>query len=377
MLVEYCGIIISGTNAVECKQVAQKLECNYNYKILRIVSNKLNGEYNNYISSENIGKIDRKFFFIYREIEGSIFIIFKEEFEQILKEKKIPIIIVDKTEAELINKIMLCNYKFMSFYIYNEQMENVGRADEEIKRNSNERNRIIKMFSYGLNNKNFIDTVMLIDKAWELRETGGGLSREYIEKLVKCDLLIKDGKNTSVSNSSYDLSLGDEYYYAGKIGELSDKNPFLAIEPYDYVIASCYEKINMPRDVSGKFDVSVNLFCEGMILSNSTQVDPGFRGKLFCLLFNTSNKVVYLKRHTHFVTMDFNKLVEPTTPYAGKYADEDSIVPYLPTNVMQGAINELKKEIENLKIENQKMQSIYLSVLALFLAIVSIIFTLR
>ena len=105
---EYCGIIISGTNAVECKQVAQKLECNYNYKILRIVSNKLNGEYNNYISSENIGKIDRKFFFIYREIEGSIFIIFKEEFEQILKEKKIPIIIVDKTEAELINKIMLC-----------------------------------------------------------------------------------------------------------------------------------------------------------------------------------------------------------------------------------------------------------------------------
>ena len=180
-----------------------------------------------------------------------------------------------------------------------------------------------------------------------------------------------------INNSSYDLTLGDEYYYAGEINELSDKKPFLALEPYDYAIASCNEKISMPRDVSGRFDVSVNLFCQGIILSNSTQVDPGFRGKLFCLLFNTSNKVVYLKRHTHFATMEFNKLIEPTTPYSGKYADEDSIVPYLPTNVMQGAINELKKEIENLKTENQKMQGIYLSVLALFLAIVSIFLTLK
>ena len=102
-----------------------------------------------------------------------------------------------------------------------------------------------------------------------------------------------------------------------------------------------------------------------------------FSSGLPCLLFNTSNKVVYLKRHTHFATMEFNKLIEPTTPYSGKYADEDSIVPYLPTNVMQGAINELKKEIENLKTENQKMQGIYLSVLALFLAIVSIFLTLK
>lgn len=78
-----------------------------------------------------------------------------------------------------------------------------------------------------------------------------------------------------------------------------------------------------------------------------------------------------------FCDYGINKLVEPTTPYNGKYAGEDSIVPYLPTNVMQGAINELKKEIENLKIENQKMQSVYLSVLALFLAIVSIFLTLK
>jgi len=194
----------------------------------------------------------------------------------------------------------------------------------------------------------------------------------HVSKFSK-STLYKVGKSSTSSESVSKSFTPDT---AISISLRSNAVP-LALEPYDYAIASCNEKISMPRDVSGRFDVSVNLFCQGIILSNSTQVDPGFRGKLFCLLFNTSNKVVYLKRHTHFATMEFNKLIEPTTPYSGKYADEDSIVPYLPTNVMQGAINELKKEIENLKTENQKMQGIYLSVLALFLAIVSIFLTLK
>lgn len=44
--------------------------------------------------------------------------------------------------------------------------------------------------------------------------------------MVKCNLLIKDGKLDNVSNSSYDLTLGDEYYYAGEIKELSEKSRF-------------------------------------------------------------------------------------------------------------------------------------------------------
>lgn len=300
-----------------------------------------------------------------------------QEFNEVIEKKMVPLIIIDKKVVNVIEEFSKATLDLMSFYIYNETKENEGKSARDIKILSSERNRLINKFNYGLNNKSSLDVVALIDKLWYLRERGGGLSRNYIEGLIKCDLLIKDGKLSNVSNSSYDLTLGDEYYYAGEINELSDKKPFLALEPYDYAIASCNEKISMPRDVSGRFDVSVNLFCQGIILSNSTQVDPGFRGKLFCLLFNTSNKVVYLKRHTHFATMEFNKLIEPTTPYSGKYADEDSIVPYLPTNVMQGAINELKKEIENLKTENQKMQGIYLSVLALFLAIVSIFLTLK
>ena len=217
----------------------------------------------------------------------------------------------------------------------------------------------------------------LIYTLWDKQNCGGGLSHRIIKEMINCDMLIQNGKDENVSNASYDLSLGAEYYYAGKIETLTEKNPFLAIEPYDYAITSCEERIMMPRDISARFDVSVNLFCQGVILSNSTQVDPGFEGKLVCLLFNTSNKVVYLKKGAHFTTIEFNKLIEPTTAYHGQYTDEESIVQYLPVNSMQGGINELKKEIEELKTNAAKMQSIYISALSIFVAILSIMLVLK
>lgn len=284
----------------------------------------------------------------------------KEKIEHIIKKNKIPVILCSLDIYS--NDIEQWNFKFMTVLIY--------KAGENIDIEW-------KKCIYSIANKSIENTCGLLVKLWELQCTGGGFSRSLIELMIDCDLLVKNGNKCNISNASYDLSLGDEYYYAGNINSLNDKSPFVAIEPYDYVIASCAEKVQMPRDVVGRFDVSVNLFCQGIILSNSTQVDPGFRGKLFCLLFNTSNKVVYLKRGTHFVTLEFNKLIEPTTAYNGKYENEDSIVAYLPSNVMQGAINELKKEIEKLRSENQKMQGIYLSALALFLAIISIFLVIK
>lgn len=368
---KYQGIIISGTSNQNCQEIAKSLEITQSYKVVRVVSSDNAEKYGDYIAFEKLSNIDEGKFFIKKAIDNVIVAIFLQEFHEIIESNVVPVMVIRKEFVHaMIEEFQKAGLHFLSFYVNdgNEEMGNIGRECA---------NKIERTFHYCLNNKSFGDVVALIDKLWDLRERGGGLSRDIIELLMKCDLLIEDGKLSNVSNSSYDLTLGDEYYYAGEIEELSEKKPFIAIEPYDYVIASCDEKIIMPRDISGRFDVSVNLFCQGIILSNSTQVDPGFRGKLFCLLFNTSNKVVYLKRHMHFTTMDFNKLIEPTTAYSGKYADEDSIVPYLPTNIMQGAINELKKEIEGLKSENKTMQGIYLSVLALFLAIISILLVLK
>lgn len=257
----------------------------------------------------------------------------------------------------------------MSFYVYKKPTYYAGGAYTKSKGNIPERN-----VTYWIE-QTPVDThmVSLISKLWEVRGIGGGLSRDIIEKMINCGILFQEASISNISNSSYDLTLGDEYYYGGEIKSLSRNSPGLSIEPYDYVIASCREYVSMPRDVSGRFDLIVDLFCQGLILSNSTQVDPGFHGKLFCLLFNTSNKVVNIKRGSKLATFDFNKLVEPTTPYDGRYNYEDSIECYLPDNVLSGAINELKREMEALKKESLKMQEIYFSVMALLFAFISVI----
>lgn len=191
--------------------------------------------------------------------------------------------------------------------------------------------------------------------------------------MISCGMLLENADTKEIRGASYDLRLGDEYYYSGEIRKLSEDKPFLTIEPYDYAIVSCQETANIPRDIIAKFGLSVGLFCQGIILSNGPQIDPGFRGTLFCLLFNTSNRAVHIKRGQHYATIEFTKLLEPAAPYVGKYQGQKSIIDYIPENALYGAINELKKEIEELKRESHFMQNIYLGVVALMFTIISIL----
>jgi len=231
--------------------------------------------------------------------------------------------------------------------------------------------------SYILINNDLESSKTLILTLWEYRNQGGSLPKSIITQMIMCGLLLKNAAIENIMGASYDLSLGDEYYYAGKIKKLSDEEPFLTIEPYDYAIVSCKEKACLPLDVIAKFGLSVNLFCQGVILSNGPQVDPGFRGTLFCLLFNTSNRAVHIKRGKHYATIEFNKLLEPVPEYKGQYQDKEKIIEYIPANALHGAINELKKEIEQLKNESKLMQNIYLGVVSLMFAVISLLLILK
>ena len=225
---------------------------------------------------------------------------------------------------------------------------------------------------YIIDNTNLLASISLILLLWELQYQGGALSEKMIKDMLECGMLLRDYDPQRIKGASYDLRLGDEYYYDGKIQKLSDKKPFLTIEPYDYAIVSCKETAWVPRDVIAKFGLSVGLFCQGIILSNGPQIDPGFRGTLFCLLFNTSNRAVHLKRGKHYATIEFNKLIGYAEPYKGKYQGKEHIIEYIPENALHGAINELKKEIEHLKKESRILQNVYLGVVGLILAMISI-----
>lgn len=361
----YKGIIIVAKDILISKNIVEYLISKFigSYQVyVSKINLQLNMDgYIDYVPNENL------ICYPYKDdilISNNVirYIINNQEISKIRDRGNIPVLVLPAVLAEQYLKNDIQG-EYMSFWI--DDIKGEKRLDE----------RSFDRFTYRITNNHVDDTCKLIDKLWTYRNTGGALSRDMITKMMKCDMLIVGGNINNISNASYDLTLGDEYYYGGEIRSLDNSHSFIPLEPYDYVIASCKEMMAFPRDVIGRFDLVVNLFFEGIILSNSTQVDPGFNGKLFCLLFNTSNKTVYLKRGMAFSTLEFNKLFEPSTPYSGKHAYEESMETYLPRNIMHGAINELKKEVENLRKDYREMQTIYLGSLAVIIAVLSVLIT--
>lgn len=198
----------------------------------------------------------------------------------------------------------------------------------------------------------------------------GILPRQLISRLVQGGLLLQDTEEANIQAASYDLRLGDEYYYGGRIRRLSTSDPVLTIEPYDSAIVTSRERARMPRDIAGRFDLSVGLFSQGVILSNGPQIDPGFEGNLFCLLLNTSSSPVLLRRGQHYATLEFSKLMEASdSPYKGARQGKESILDYLPTNAARGAINELKRELEQMRKEGARLQTFFIAALSLMFAV--------
>jgi len=391
------GIIITGTSGSGKSTIAKKL-CENDasgtvipYEVVSAVTTRSqrSDDFNyEYLGDEEFFALDKEekllTHTIYRE---KYYGIKKDKYKLVLDKQKVPVLIL--TFESAMSLLNVFDGRFMCFFIDASDDTLISRlqarsgnslTEAEIsdlkKQNKLDRKDAYKS-NYVLKNNVLDITVDLIKKMWEQRNRGGGLSHGIIKMMIECGMLLDRAIVSGIKGASYDLLLGDEYYYAGKIKKLSDSDPFLTIEPYDYAIVSCRESACMPRDVIAKFGLTVGLFCQGIILSNGPQIDPGFRGTLFCLLFNTSNRAVHLKRGKHYATIEFNKLIEPAEPYEGKYQEAEKIIEYIPANALQGAINELKQEIEKLKNESKLMQNIYLGVVALMFTIISILLVSR
>ena len=231
-------------------------------------------------------------------------------------------------------------------------------------------------FTYVIDNRDLTDTISFIVALTKTYKQSGVLSARLITLGMKCGVYIEDAEESNVEGASYDLRLGDEYFYGGRIKRLSGHDPILLIEPYDYAIVTSHEVVNLSANVCGRFDLAVNLFAQGVILSNGPQIDPGFRGALFCLLFNTSSSPVLLKRGSHYATLELHQLIEPTSGYHGQY-QRKTLLDYLPSNASRGAINELKREVEELKRSSRSLQTVILGVISLFMAVIAVLVSLK
>ncbi|GAB3035354.1 dCTP deaminase [Bowmanella dokdonensis] len=130
----------------------------------------------------------------------------------------------------------------------------------------------------------------------------------------KEDGLISPFKNELLRASSYDLTVGEEYYI-GKEGVFSSieterirRNQSFKIPPHAVCFILTEETINLPKDITAKVSLRMTHIYAGIILTSQPPFDPGYKGKVILMLYNLSSKSICMKRGERIATIEFSRL---------------------------------------------------------------------
>lgn len=368
---EYTGIILTGTSASGKSTIAKKL-CAFNgqFQIVQAITTRQKrvDDFNyEYISKEEFGqRRNQNEYMVESTYRNEFYAISNIHIQKIIDAGKVPILII--TPQSIMNPLRINGViaNFLSFFldasdaILGQRLSNRGDTfnyEDIVHRNNSDReSQAYALYKIITNRQEDIEEVTnLISWLWKTKNSGGILPSQVLKLLIKyCSLVESETINIdNVSAASFDLTLGSSYFQNGQIKELKDNEPNIVIQPGDFIVAGSQERVNMPPSIAGRFDLTVSMFCKGLILSNGPQVDPGFKGILFCLLFNTSNEKIELKKGAHYATIEFHKLIEPSqNPYIGKYQEKEKIMEYLPEIAKFSVIGQMRNDISSLKKES-------------------------
>jgi deoxycytidine triphosphate deaminase len=180
------------------------------------------------------------------------------------------------------------------------------------------------------------------------------------------------------SNASVDLRLGEKYFFPhlyqkaisqrkdsrllteSEQSELLDNQiyncateGYLSIPKFTSVVIETYESLIIPDNIAGRFDLRIKWAIAGLVLQVGTQIEPGYKGKLWGLLHNFSNEEVTIsyKSYEHrLLTAEFSFTNKDTPPLPSKKPQASSLKSFLlKYQVKSGSLSNYFEEIENTK----------------------------
>ncbi|MDD9823700.1 MAG: 2'-deoxycytidine 5'-triphosphate deaminase [Gammaproteobacteria bacterium] len=127
-----------------------------------------------------------------------------------------------------------------------------------------------------------------------------------------------------VQPASYDLRVGKQgaTIRDKEIVDISSKG-FLVLDAGDAGLLTTEEIISLDAAHAARFGLSSKYARKGVYATTGTQIDPGFRGRLFVGVTNLSPKPLTFAYKEDFLTLELHQLVEPCEkPYNGRYQDK-------------------------------------------------------
>jgi deoxycytidine triphosphate deaminase len=194
----------------------------------------------------------------------------------------------------------------------------------------------------------------------------------YQSRPAGARLIASNFKNDSVRTASYDLCIGSEYslsttdhldpHHAANppssiFRQLSSTSPLIEIPANGIVMVESDEVIKVHRNMVAHATLKMDLLLKGIIMASQSQIDAGFFGRVFCLLYNLSDTPVVLRYRKPFLRLEFAFLDE-TVPiehaYQGDFQDVFQLSDALPARItsslerMQSAVTGANDRIATL-----------------------------
>ena len=144
------------------------------------------------------------------------------------------------------------------------------------------------------------------------------------------DLGIDPFDASLVKGASYDLRLYSRILASplspnthGEIVTLTETQPIFSVQSGQMVGVLSAEMLTLPLTISGRFGIRSDFARPGVLAFGGLQLDPGWKGRLYLGLLNVGPESIPLARSEPLFSVEFSGLEEPTTPYEGRYQDQE------------------------------------------------------
>ncbi len=141
--------------------------------------------------------------------------------------------------------------------------------------------------------------------------------------------LVSPFDEKQVKTAAYDLRVGWQYYVddppqeeSGAVGVryLDSDHLTLQIRANQLVLVRTLENLAMPDDLVGHLSLKLDLLLQGVIMASQSQIDAGYAGPIFALLYNLTDSTVTLHHKKSFLRLEFAQLDQRTEQtYAGQF----------------------------------------------------------
>jgi hypothetical protein len=145
----------------------------------------------------------------------------------------------------------------------------------------------------------------------------------------------------------------------------------LEIGANEVVLILAHEKVQMPNNLVGHLSLKLELLLKGLIMSSQSQVDAGYRGPIYALLYNLSDVPVTVHHLDPFLRIEFALLDADTgRPYDGVFKPDFTL-----GDVVKGRIRSSLSAMEErlADVERRVFRIAAGSVIAGLLAIIGIL----